>query len=51
MAKGTAIKPDVILSGQTFQVKLPQAATSDTLSSVDKGSDFVKQGETAQVGH
>jgi hypothetical protein len=42
MAKGSAKKRDNIKSGDMFKPE-----EQDVLSPVDKGKDFVKQGETA----
>lgn len=46
MAKGVNLKRDHIPTGDS---KKP--SETDTLSSVDKGIDFIKAGETAQVGN
>ncbi len=51
MPKGVKRKPDVVKAGETFRVGAPDQAASDDLTNVDKGIDFVKTGETAQVGH
>ncbi len=49
MPKGVAKKPDVLKAGETVSVQ-KDVATADTLSTVDVGHDFVKQGEVAQIG-
>ena len=51
MPKGTKRKPDSLPTGQTLKVKPSDVAISDDLSTIDVGQDFVKQGETAQIGH
>lgn len=51
MPKGANKKPDILLSGQTLKNVSREVATSDDLSTVDKGCDFVKAGETAQVSN
>lgn len=48
MAKGVAPKPSFVKAGEAPR---NGEKTVDDLSHVDKGHDFVKAGETAQVGH
>ena len=46
MPKGTEVKPDFVPVGNN-PVKGQVHPKDEVLSSVDKGKDFVKQGETA----
>ncbi len=46
MAKGTGKKPDFMKATEK-PAPHSEAVTSDTLSPVDKGKDFVKAGESA----
>lgn len=47
MPKGTGKKPDNLKSGENPP---KDVVTQDSLSAVDKGYDFIKSGETAQIG-
>lgn len=46
MAKGQNTKPEYVKTGENPP---PKVATSDTLSDTDKGFDYIKTGERAQV--
>lgn len=46
MPKGKVSKRDNIKAGESKRVD-----ETDEISPVDKGQDFVKAGETAQIGH
>lgn len=48
MPKGKNQKPSFVKTGE---VSRPGESATDDLSAVDKGYDFVKTGEVAQIGH
>lgn len=48
MPRGKNPKPSFVKAGENPR---NMEQTSDDLSTVDKGYDYVKQGEAAQIGH
>lgn len=48
MARGAGKKPDILKANENPRDKV---VTSDDLSAIDKGQDFVKAGETAQISN
>jgi hypothetical protein len=48
LPKGVTPKPTYVKAGETPR---NGEKVSDELSNPDKGHDFVKAGETAQIGH
>lgn len=48
MPKGVGKKPDNLKANESPRDKV---VTSDDLSAIDKGQDFVKAGETAQISN
>lgn len=48
MAKGKELKPSFVKANESPR---NMEKVTDDLSTVDKGHDFVKAGETAQIGH
>lgn len=51
MAKGQTQKPDNLKANEVVKASKPEVKATDDLSNVDKGHDYVKAGETAQVAH
>lgn len=48
MPKGRKLKPSFVKANE--KPRHPEESVTDDLSTVDKGHDFVKAGESAQIG-